>query len=122
MDALDSHLPQSLLDMNFIASNRIMAKSSGSMDCRFADVVLESTNSSKVDKGVFHTGGKSGMVPNVMGAFERMGVWRDLRTMQVCTLGVLHAGIGAGEVDCMCARSASTSLSRSAFREISYDI
>ncbi len=92
------------------------------MDCRFADVVLESTNSSEVDKGVFHTGGKSGMVPNVMGAFERMGVWRDLRTTRVCTLGVLHAGIGAGEVDCMCACSASTSLSWSAFREISYEI
>jgi hypothetical protein len=107
---------------NFIASIRTVAKSSGGMDCRFADVVLESTNSSKVDKGVFRTGGKSGIVPNVMGAFERMGVRRDLRATRVCALGVLRAGIGAGEVDCMRARSASTSLSRSAFREISYDI
>jgi hypothetical protein len=92
------------------------------MDCRFADVVLESTNSSEVDEGVFRARGKSGMVPNVMGAFERMGVRRDLRATRVCTLGVMRAGTGAGEVDCMRARSASTSLSRSAFREISYDV
>jgi hypothetical protein len=84
---------------NFIASIGIVAKSSGGMDCRFADVILESANSSEVDKGVFRTGGKSGMVPNVMGAFERMGVRCDLRVTRVCTLGVLRAGIGAGEVD-----------------------
>lgn len=104
-----------------MASTGIAPKSRGGADCRFAAIVVlePAVGSSGVDKGeVFRTGGKSGTVPNVMGAFERMGVCR-LRPTRACTLGVFGAGIGAEELDCMRARNARTSLSRSDYREIS---
>jgi hypothetical protein len=106
-----------------MASTGIAPDSRGDVDCRFSVVIVlePAAGSSGVDKGeVFRIGGKSGTVPSVMGAFERMGVWR-LRATRPC-MGVLGAGIGTEDVDCMRARNARISLSRSAYREISHVI